>query len=169
MRRNLVQGARPVPKFAKTRTTTHGVLVASLRGRRYSVSHKRWAALVSRRRHQMSLGQLAPSRFSSDPGVQDLRVTATALAIALLALNVLDVVVTNFSVEHLGAVEINPLMAPLIGTGWAFVVKIGLPLIVITLAARLRSWRLVKMLRALVMLYMVIVTINIAQVAYVLA
>ena len=117
----------------------------------------------------MSLGQLAPSRISSDSGVQDLRVTATALAIALLALNVLDVVVTNFSVEHLGAVEINPLMAPLIGTGWAFVVKIGLPLIVITLAARLRSWRLVKMLRALVMLYMVIVTINVAQVAYVLA
>lgn len=117
----------------------------------------------------MSLGQLAPGRISNGLGVDDLRVTATALAIALLALNVLDVVVTNFSVDHLGAVEVNPLMAPLIGTPWAFAVKIALPLIVITLATRLRSWRMVKLLRALVMLYMVVVMFNIAQVAYVLS
>lgn len=119
----------------------------------------------------MSLGQLTPSRIGigRGSGVEDLRVTATALAIALLALNVLDVVVTEFSVEHLGAIEINPLMAPLIGTPWAFAIKIALPLIVIVLATRLRSWHLVKFLRLMVMLYLVVVLINIGQVAYTLA
>ncbi|MGI9641685.1 MAG: DUF5658 family protein [Acidimicrobiia bacterium] len=117
----------------------------------------------------MSLGQLAPSRIGRGLDIQDVRVTATALAIALLALNVLDVVVTEFSVTHLGAVEINPLMAPLIGTPWAFVLKVALPLIVITLATRLRSWRLVKFLRGMVALYIVIVLFNISQVAYTLA
>lgn len=117
----------------------------------------------------MSLGQLAPSRIGHGLGIQDVRVTATALAIALLALNVLDVVVTEFSVDHLGAVEINPLMAPLIGTPWAFAIKVALPLIVITLATRLRSWRFVKFLRGMVALYIVIVLFNISQVAYILA
>lgn len=116
----------------------------------------------------MSLGQLAPGRIGRGLSIQDIRVTATALAIALLALNVLDVVVTEFSVNHLGAVEINPLMAPLIGTPWAFALKVALPLIVITLATRLRSWRFVNFLRAMVVLYIVIVLFNISQVAYTL-
>lgn len=116
----------------------------------------------------MSVGQLAPGAVVAGRGVQDLRVTATALAIALLALNVLDVVVTEFSVQYLGAVEINPLMAPLIGTPWAFAIKVALPLVVITLATRLRSWRFVKFLRGMVLFYLVVVLINIGQVAYVL-
>jgi hypothetical protein len=117
----------------------------------------------------MSLGQLAPGPVVDDRGVQDLRITATALAIALLALNVLDVVVTDFSVQRLGAVEINPLMAPLIGTPWALAVKVSLPLLVVVLASRLRSWRMVKFLRALVILYLVVVLVNVAQILYVIA
>lgn len=99
----------------------------------------------------------------------DIRTAATTLAIALLALNVLDVAVTNFNIDHLAAVEINPIMAPLIGTPWAILAKIGIPIVIIALAAWGRSVRFFGLLRVVVAIYLVVVIIGIGQIAYVVA
>lgn len=92
-----------------------------------------------------------------------------ALAFALLALNVLDLVVTNFNVNTLGAVEINPLVAPLIGTPWVVVVKIGIPLGILALSPWGRSTRVLGMLRVVVAIYLIIAIIGVGQLAYALS
>lgn len=99
----------------------------------------------------------------------DLRRAAMALALALLALNVLDLMVTNFNVNILGAVEINPLVAPLIGTPWVVVVKIGIPLGILALSPWGRSTRVLGMLRVVVAIYLIIAIIGVGQLAYALS
>ena len=92
-----------------------------------------------------------------------------ALAFALLALNVLDLVVTNFNVNRLGAIEINPLVAPLIGTPWVVVVKIGIPLGILALSPWGRSTRILGMLRVVVAIYLTIAIIGVGQLAFALS
>ena len=65
----------------------------------------------------MELGEPASGSRVDDRDLPGLRSLAVALALILLALNILDVVATNALVEGSGATEVNPLMAPLVGVG----------------------------------------------------
>lgn len=116
----------------------------------------------------MVYGQLAPgNRVRRD--LLDLRRTAVSLAVALLALNILDIVATELIVGSLGAVEVNPVMAPLVGTPWAATLKIAIPVCVIALATRVTSQRMVGFLRVAVALYLVVTLSLVGQIAYALA
>lgn len=113
----------------------------------------------------MDRGQLAFSGRVGDRQLLELRRTATALGVALLALSTLDIVVTNIGIETFGGVELNPILAPLIGTPWAVVLKIGIPAVVVVLATRVATWRAVGYLRILVSLYLVVTIFGLGQVA----
>ena len=98
----------------------------------------------------------------------ELRKAAAALALALLLLNILDVTVTNFNIANLAAVEMNPLMAPMIGTPWAFIFKVGVPLAIIAMAIWGRTFRLLGLLRVVVAIYLAVVILGIGQIVYVI-
>lgn len=115
----------------------------------------------------MGLGQLASGDRVDDRNLPDLRRVAVVLALALLALNVLDTIATNILVLDFGAVEINPLMAPLVGTSWMVVLKVGLPLVVIALATRISSRRAVTLISIVVAVYVFVAALNLGQLAYV--
>lgn len=87
---------------------------------------------------------------------------AVALSVALAVLSILDLVSTEVSMAH-GAVELNPLMAPLLGTPWAVAVKAGLPLVVVALAMRVRSTAIVPYLRVAVAAYLAVVLFTTTQ------
>lgn len=116
----------------------------------------------------METGQLAWGEHIVDADPPHLRTAAFSLALALLALNLLDLMVTNLGVENYGAVEVNPVMAPLIGTPWAVVVKIGIPLGIILLTLWGGSARVLRMLRVAVAIYVVVAMIGVGQLAFVL-
>jgi hypothetical protein len=113
----------------------------------------------------MDQGELAwrSSGVGGDP--PDFRKASAALALALLALNILDIAVTNLVVSDFGAVELNPLMAPLIGTPWSVVLKIGIPLGIVVMTTRSGSVRLFGLLRVVVGVYVVIAIVNVGQAA----
>lgn len=108
---------------------------------------------------------LAPDHGAAASPSRD-RSSAVALAIALLALNVLDLVLTDFGIRTLGAREVNPLMAPLIDTWWAVVLKVGIPLAVVAMATQVRSARTVLLLRVVVALYVTLAIATLAQIAF---
>ncbi len=109
--------------------------------------------------------QLAPiARGSGDHS--EVRTTAIALAFALVTLNVLDLMVTQLSVAHFGASEINPIVAPLLGTPWAVVLKVGLPAAILALTPLVRRRRSLVYLRLVVGIYMVVAIVNVGQIAY---
>jgi len=99
----------------------------------------------------------------------DRRTQAVALAIALLGLNVLDVIVTRFNIHVLGASEANVLVQPVLGTPWEYVLKFGIPLWIILLASAVRSTLALRLLRLAVAVYLVVAIINIGQIAYTIA
>ena len=107
-----------------------------------------------------------PAWQTSERGV---RITATALAFALLALNLLDAIVTDFALRNLGAIEVNPIMAPLAGTNAAIAVKVALPLAVMVLAATVAGPRSVMALRWTVGIYIAVVVFGLSQVALTVA
>jgi hypothetical protein len=111
------------------------------------------------------MGLLAPNENVAASRSSE-RSSAVALAFALLALNVLDLVLTDFGIRVLGAREINPLMAPLIGTSWAVVVKIAFPVSVLVMATQVRTERTVRMLRIVVGVYLALTIVTLAQIAY---
>lgn len=113
----------------------------------------------------MNLGQLASGGQVDDHQIPKLRRVAVVLALALLALNVLDTLATNILVGDYGRVEINPLMAPLVGTGWMVLLKVGLPVVTIALAARVKSRSAVTMLSVAVAFYMLVAALGIGQLA----
>jgi hypothetical protein len=121
------------------------------------------------RGHIVGLGQLAWSGRVPDRDLPSFRRGAAALALALVALNILDYTVTNFNIEKLGAVELNPLFAPLIGTPWALVVKIGLPLGVVLLASAIRSTKALTLLRTVVAIYLAVAIFGLGQVALIVS
>jgi hypothetical protein len=121
------------------------------------------------RGHLVGLGQLAWSGRVPDRDLPSFRRGAFALALALVALNILDYTITNFTIEKLGAVELNPLFAPLIGTPWALAVKIGLPLIVVLLASAIRSTKALTFLRTVVAIYLAVAIFGLGQVALIVA
>jgi len=92
-----------------------------------------------------------------------------ALAFALAALNLLDLVITRLTISSFGAVEVNPLVAPVITTQWAFALKIGLPIAILIMATQVRRDRVVRALRIAVAIYLVVVIIGLSQIAYALA
>lgn len=104
----------------------------------------------------------------SEGDISELRKAAIALAVALLALNALDLTVTMFNIENLGAVELNRLVAPLLGTPWAVVLKLGIPIGIIALATRVTSRWTVNFLRVAVSIYLVVVMIGVGQLAFAL-
>jgi len=111
-------------------------------------------------------GQLAPITRIIDWELPVMRRTAVALGAALLALNVLDIAVTDLIIERFGGFEANPLIAPLIGTPSAMLVKVGICVAVIALATRITKPRMITYLRFAVVVYLVVTTVNVAQVAY---
>ena len=113
----------------------------------------------------MVQGQLAPFVRVVDWQVPAIRITAVALAVALLALNVLDLITTNVIIDVFGGFEANPLMAPLIGTPSAALLKIGICIAVIALATRITTPRMVNPLRLAVLVYIVVTTVNVGQIA----
>jgi hypothetical protein len=94
-------------------------------------------------------------------------VVTVALAVALFALSALDLVVTEIGVVYYGATELNPLMASILGTPWALVVKLGLPAVIVILAYKVRTAFAVRALRVAVAVYVVVVIFNLAQFAVV--
>jgi len=114
----------------------------------------------------MVQGQLAPVATVVDWQLPVIRRTAVALGVALLSLNVLDLFVTNLIIDRFGGIELNPLMAPLIGAPSAMLVKVGICVAVIVLATRITSPRMVIGLRVVVAIYVIVTTVNVGQVAY---
>ena len=114
----------------------------------------------------MVQGQLAPVVRVVDWQLPAIRRTAVALGAALLALNVLDIFVTDLIVGRFGGFEANPLMSPMIGTPSAMFLKVGICLAVIVLATRITTWRMVTYLRIAVAIYLVVTVVNVGQVAY---
>lgn len=114
----------------------------------------------------MVQGQLAPVVRIVDWQLPVIRRSAVSLGVALLALNVLDLFVTNLIIERFGGFEANPLMAPMIGTPSALLVKVGICVVVIALATRITSPRMVTFLRLAVVVYLIVTTVNVGQVAY---
>jgi len=114
----------------------------------------------------MGLGQLTSGGQVDDRELPKLRSVAVVLALALLALNVLDTIATNILVLDFGAIEINPLMAPLVGTGWMVLLKVGLPVVAIALASRVRSRRSVTLLSIVVAVYVFVAALGLGQLAY---
>jgi hypothetical protein len=98
----------------------------------------------------------------------DIRTGAVALAIALLGLNVLDIVVTNLNIDKFGATEANGLMDALLGTPWEFSLKFGIPLAIIVLASGVQSLRTLSLLRFAVAIYLAVAIIGMGQIVYVL-
>ena len=111
-------------------------------------------------------GQRTPVMRVIDWELPVMRRTAVALGAALLALNILDILVTDLIVVQLGGFEANPLIAPMIGTQSAMLVKVAICVGVIALATRITRLRMVTYLRLAVFLYLVVTTVNIGQVAY---
>ncbi len=114
----------------------------------------------------MNLNRLAWGGRVADNELSDLRSAAAALAIALLTLNVIDLWFTNFNIESLGAAEVNGLFAPLIGTPWAVILKVGIPVGIIALAVGVRSVRALSALCGAVGVYMVVVLLGVGQSVY---
>lgn len=115
----------------------------------------------------MALGELVSGGRVDERDLPGLRKVAVALAIALLALNILDIVVTNVLVEGFGATEVNPLMAPLVGTPWMVVLKVGIPIVVIGLATRVSSRRSAALLSIVVAVYVLVTAFGLGQIVYV--
>lgn len=114
----------------------------------------------------MGLGQLASGRRVDGHELRELRRLAVVLAVTLLVLNVLDTVATNILVLDFGAVEINPIVAPMVGTPLMVALKVGLPIVVIALATRVTSRRAVLMLSILVAFYTFVAALGLGQLAY---
>lgn len=117
----------------------------------------------------MGLARTSWGRRVAASGRTDIRTAAVALAIALLGLNVLDIIVTEFNINRLGAVEVNALMAPLLGTPWEFALKFGIPLGIIVLSSAVTTKRPLTLLRIAVGIYLVVAINGIAQIAVALA
>ena len=117
----------------------------------------------------MGLARTGWGRGVAASGASDIRTDAVALAIALLGLNVLDIIVTEFNIGRLGAVEVNGLMAPLLGTPWEFALKFGIPLGIIVLSSAVTTSRPLTLLRVAVGIYMAVAISGIGQIAYALA
>jgi hypothetical protein len=112
---------------------------------------------------RLALGQRVPESYL------DIRRSAVSLGLALLVLNILDLTITRINIEKLGGVELNGLIAPLIATPWALVLKIGIPAWIMFLAVWVESARMVTFLRVAVVIYLVIVIIGVGQFAYITA
>ena len=114
----------------------------------------------------MGLVQLATGGRVDDHQLPGLRRVAVVLAVALLVLNVLDTVATNILVLDFGAVEINPIVAPMVGTPLMVALKVGIPIVVIALATRVRSRNTVITLSILVAFYTLVAALVLGQLAY---
>ena len=115
---------------------------------------------------RVDLGQLAAGGRVEDHKIPAIRRVAVALALVLLVLNVLDTVTTNILVLEFGAIEINPIVAPMVGTPLMVALKVGLPLVVIALATRVRSKSSIVMLSVLVTVYTFVAALGLGQLAY---
>jgi hypothetical protein len=107
-------------------------------------------------------------RVSGDR-LRKVRNSAIALAIALFTLNLIDLTITNVNINNFGATEINKLFAPLIGTQWAGIAKLGVPALIIILAMHVKSTRPLNVIRAVVGIYMIVVIIGVGQAVWFIA
>jgi hypothetical protein len=114
-----------------------------------------------------TVGLLAPESRVDTRG-SSTGYAALALGFALLALNILDLLLTNLSITRFGGTEVNPLMMPIVGTPWAVLAKVGIPILVMALALRVRSPRTIRFLRFAVAVYVLVAVLTLGQVALVL-
>jgi hypothetical protein len=112
--------------------------------------------------------QLAPIAHGSGDH-SGVRNAAIALGFALVALNVLDLMATDLSIRHFGATEVNPIMAAVLGTPWAVLVKLGVPMAILAVTPHVRSARGLVYLRLAVGVYIVVAIVNLGQLAYALS
>ena len=97
------------------------------------------------------------------------RRTAVALAVSLLLLSTLDLSITDLVIEQFGGIELNPIMRPLLEAPWtAVLAKVGIPVVIVGITLASASWRIVRLLRIAVALYMGVVIFTLAQVATVI-
>lgn len=111
----------------------------------------------------MVQGQPAPGARVVDGQLSAIRRTAGALGVALLALNALDRFVTNLIIDRFGDIRVNPVMAPMIGTPSAMLVKVGICVVVLALTTRIMSPRMATGLRMAVAVYMIVATATVGQ------
>ncbi len=111
----------------------------------------------------MDRTQLVLRRRDSSAEVRDLGSAAAALAITLLTLKVIDITVTHLNIMRFGATELNVLFAPLIGTPWAVIAKVGIPLAIVLLAMGVRSVQELRAIEIAVGIYMVVVILGVGQ------
>jgi hypothetical protein len=107
--------------------------------------------------------QLTWGRRVDGADLKELRAGATALAITLFTLNLIDIFITIFNIMRFGATEANSLFAPFIGTPMALILKLGIPLWIIALSLRVRSRRVLTALQIAVAIYMAVVIIGVGQ------
>ncbi len=100
-------------------------------------------------------------------GRRDIGRFAVALAVALYALSAFDLAITEIATVHLGAVEVNPLMEPLLGTPWAMVLKLGIPAAVVFAARKVQTRVVALALGAAVVGYAGVALFSIAQIVIV--
>lgn len=120
-----------------------------------------------RRAGKASVEQLAPIAHGNGDH-SGVRNAAIAFGCALVALNVLDLMTTDLSIRHFGATEVNPIMAAVLGTPWAVLLKLGIPTAILALTPRVRSMRALTYLRTAVFIYMVVAIVNLSQLAHAL-
>lgn len=115
----------------------------------------------------MHLRQLASGGTVTGSDLSEVRTAAVVSAVALLVLNILDLVATDVLVGQLGAIELNPLVEPMLGTPWVVLVKVGLPMVAIALATRVSSWRAVGLIWSVIGIYVLVTLFNVGQIALV--
>lgn len=105
-----------------------------------------------------------------DPESREIAVTRTVVgfSVLLLVMSAVDLVTTEVALR-LGAVELNPVMAPVVGTRWAVLVKLGLPAAVVLAAPRVRSLLVARALKLALIIYIAVVVFNVTQLIAVMA
>jgi hypothetical protein len=107
--------------------------------------------------------QLTWGRRVDGADLKELRAGATALAITLFTLNLIDIFITDFNITRFAATEASALFAPLLDTPWALALKVGIPIAIIVLATGVRSLRALTALQMAVAIYMAVVIIGVGQ------
>ena len=86
----------------------------------------------------------------------------TAFAIMLLVLSAVDLLTTEMSLR-LGAVELNPLVSPIVGTPWMVLVKLGIPAAVVLAAPIAKTIVVARALKLAVIVYIAVAVFNVTQ------
>lgn len=86
-------------------------------------------------------------------------------AVLLVALSVADITLTRLMLSTYGGEEINPLLAPVIGTWWLFGIKtVGVAIVAALCVRFIKTAWIERVLFGVVGIYIVVVTFNLSQI-----